>query len=72
MTTNCDSLLVGAKLAETESRFQLGVTILAVRWKSGELKFHPKSSQVISAGDVLAALGTSAELAELEKLAATT
>ncbi len=70
VTINSGSLLVGTKLAETESRFQLGVTILAVRWKGGELKFHPKSSEIISTGDVLVALGTSAELAGLEKLAA--
>jgi voltage-gated potassium channel len=72
VTVNSGSALVGTKLAEIESRFQLGVTVLAVRWKGGELKFHPKSDQIISTGDVLIALGTSAELVGLERLAATT
>jgi K+/H+ antiporter YhaU regulatory subunit KhtT len=57
-------------LAETESRFQLGVTILAVRWNGGDLKFHPRSSEIISAGDILVALGTSTDLTALERLAA--
>ena len=70
VTIQPGSSLVGARLAETESRFQLGVTILAVGWKGGELKFHPKSRQTISPGDVLVALGTSAELGALENLAA--
>ncbi len=64
------SPLVGTKIADMESRFQLGTTILAGRWKGGELKFHPKSDQIICSGDVLVGLGSSAELAALEKLAA--
>lgn len=63
------SVLVGTRLAETESRFQLGVTILAVRWNGGDLKFHPRSSEIISAGDILVALGTSTDLTALERLA---
>jgi hypothetical protein len=38
-------MLAGAQLAETDSRFELGVTILAMRPNGGELKFHPKWDQ---------------------------
>ncbi len=68
LSVDPECTLAGAKLAETESRFDLGVTILAMRPNGGELKFHPRLGQIISVGDVLVALGTSAELAALRKL----
>lgn len=70
VTIGASSPLAGATLAEGSSRLQLGATLLAVR-RNGELRFHPKSSEVLYAGDALIALGTSAEIAELEKVAGT-
>lgn len=69
VTVNCGSLLGGTKLAETESRFSSASRFLRA---GGELKFHPKSSQMISVRDAAVALDTSAELAVLEKLDAMT
>ncbi len=70
VTIGAGSPLTGAKLGDANARFQLGVTILALRPRGGELKFHPKLNDMLDEEDVLVALGTSEELAGLEKLAA--
>jgi len=64
-----ESGLLGASLAESDIRKRLGIIILAIRRKSGQLEFNPGADHTISPGDFLIAMGDSGKLKELETLA---
>lgn len=63
------SQLVGSSLSDADLRKRLGVIVLAIRRKDGQLDFNPGPSQTVSPGDFLIAMGDSHNLKELETLA---
>jgi voltage-gated potassium channel len=63
-----DSKLVGTTLAEAEIRKRLGIIILAIRRKDGQLEFNPGPDHTVASGDYLIAMGDSQKLRQLETL----
>jgi len=63
-----NSKLSGVSLGEADIRKRLGVIILAIRRKSGQLEFNPGPDHTVSPGDYLIAMGDSQKLKELETL----
>ncbi|MBI4165625.1 MAG: potassium channel protein, partial [Acidobacteria bacterium] len=64
-----NSSLAGANVLNTEMCRGLGVIVLALRTKDGEIYFNPGPDQRVSAGDFLIAVGDSHKLKRLESLA---
>jgi len=62
------SSVVGRTLRESHIRDLTGALVLALRDSAGEFVSNPAPEQRIAAGDVLIAIGTSAELVELGRL----
>ena len=62
------SSVVGRTLRESHIRDLTGALVLALRDSAGEFVSNPAPEQRIAAGDVLIAIGTSAELVELSRL----
>lgn len=62
------SSVVGRTLRESQIRDLTGALVLALRDSAGEFVSNPAPEQRIAAGDVLIAIGTSAELVELGRL----
>ena len=69
---NADSSLCGLTLKETPIRGEIGVTVVAVRHKDGELEMNPPPDRRLEAGDVLVSIGAPADLARLRAIAAGT
>jgi voltage-gated potassium channel len=63
------SSLAGSTLREAAIRERTGAMVLALRGSSGEFITNPPAETVFAAGQVLIAIGTSDELAELVTLA---
>ena len=63
------SKLAGANIADADLRCNLGVIVLAIRRKNGDIDFNPGPEQSIAPGDYLIVVGDSRKLKELEVLA---
>jgi voltage-gated potassium channel len=63
-----DSELAGRSLAESQVRSRSGASVLAIRRGDGEVSTNPPASMIIEPGDTLVVMGTSDQLAMLEKL----
>ncbi len=68
VTVPATSSVVGRTLRESQIRDLTGALVLALRDSAGEFVSNPAPEQPIAAGDVLIAIGTSAELVELGRL----
>jgi voltage-gated potassium channel len=68
VTVPTGSTVVGRSLREAQIRDLTGALVLALRNPAGEFASNPAPEQVISAGDVLIAIGTSTELGALGDL----
>jgi voltage-gated potassium channel len=66
---NPRSLLVGTTLRDSQLRQALGIILVAIKKKSGEMIFNPAPEAVLDAGDILITLGHRQQLDQLEKLA---
>ncbi len=64
------SQLVKLSLDECGIGRDLGIIIVAIKQKTGEMKFNPTFRTAIQAGDTLIAVGETSKLAILEKMAA--
>lgn len=64
-----NSRLAGANIVDADMRRNLGVIVLAIRTKDGQIHFNPGPEQSISPGDFLIAIGESRKLEQLETLA---
>lgn len=62
------SHIVDRSLDECGIRKELGIIIVAIKRRSGEMKFNPSSKSIIKDGDTLVAMGETKNLEELEKL----
>jgi voltage-gated potassium channel len=62
------SSLSGLTLIDSGIRRDLDVIIVAIRKRSGEMKFNPSSQTRIEEGDILISLGKSADLAKLAEI----
>jgi voltage-gated potassium channel len=65
-----DSKFREMTLENTAIGRDLGIIIVAIRRPNGTMEFNPNSTSIINVGDTLVALGETAKLKELEKLAA--
>jgi voltage-gated potassium channel len=63
------SQLAGLRLRDADLRKRLGVLVLAIRRKTGEIEFNPADDDQIQVGDFLIAMGESQPLKDLEALA---
>ena len=63
------SQLVGQSLDQCGFGKELGIIIVAVKQKSGEMKFNPTSHTVIDIGDTLIAVGETSKLKIIEDMA---
>jgi len=63
------SRLAGIRLGEADLRNRLGVLVLAIRRKTGQIEFNPASEDLIEPGDFLIAMGETQALKNLESLA---
>jgi voltage-gated potassium channel len=63
------SKLSGLTLDECGIGRELGIIIVAIKQKSGEMKFNPTFRTRIEAGDTLIAVGEKSKLAVLEEMA---
>jgi voltage-gated potassium channel len=63
------SQLVNLSLDECGIGRDLGIIIVAIKQKTGEMKFNPTFRTAIQAGDTLIAVGETSKLAVLEKMA---
>jgi voltage-gated potassium channel len=64
------SQLVNLSLDECGIGRDLGIIIVAIKQKTGEMKFNPTFRTAIQVGDTLIAVGETSKLAVLEKMAA--
>ncbi len=64
------SQLVNLSLDECGIGRDLGIIIVAIKQKTGEMKFNPTFRTAIQVGDTLIAVGETSKLAILEKMAA--
>lgn len=64
------SSLAGGTLRDGRLRQELGVIIVAVKKKAGQMVFNPQPDFIMEAGDILIALGHRQQLDQLEDLAA--
>ncbi len=64
-----ESPLVGKTIVESQIRETTGTIIIAVKKPDGNMKFNPKPSYHIEAGDIFIALGSLEHLSLLEDLA---
>ena len=64
------SQLVNHSLDECGIGRDLGIIIVAIKQKTGEMKFNPTYRTAIQVGDTLIAVGETSKLAVLEKMAA--
>jgi len=62
------SHIVDRSLDECGIRKELGIIIVAIKRRSGEMRFNPSSKSIIKDGDTLVAMGETKNLEELEKL----
>ena len=60
------SRLIGQTMAQARS--QVGITVLAMRKKSGKLIANPPGEEIIEDGDRLIVIGTKQRLAALERI----
>lgn len=63
------SKLAGLTLDECGIGRELGVIIVAIKLKTGEMRFNPTFRTEIQAGDTLIAVGETSKLKELETMA---
>jgi voltage-gated potassium channel len=63
------SQLAGANIGDADMRRNLGVIVLAIRRKNGDIDFNPGPDHSIAPGDYLIVVGDSQKLKELEVLA---
>lgn len=63
------SELVGQKLRDTNIRSELDIVVVGIRRPDGEIVFNPSGESVITAGDVLIAIGKDESLMKLTALA---
>lgn len=63
------SRLAGVRLEEADLRRRLGVMVLAIRRKTGQIEFNPGGDDRLHPGDFLIAMGETQQLKELETLA---
>lgn len=63
------SRLAGERLEDADLRRRLGVMILAIRRKTGQIEFNPGGEDRLNPGDFLIAMGESQQLKSLENLA---
>jgi voltage-gated potassium channel len=63
------SQLAGANVGDADLRRSLGVIVLAIRRKDGDIDFNPGPDHSIAPGDFLIVVGDSRKLKELEVLA---
>ena len=63
------SQLVNHSLDECGIGRDLGIIIVAIKQKTGEMRFNPTFRTAIQAGDTLIAVGETSKLAVLEKMA---
>ena len=63
------SLLVGTTLRDSQLRQALGIILVAIKKKSGEMIFNPAPEAILEAGDILITLGHRQQLDQLAKLA---
>lgn len=59
------SSFVGRKLSETDIRSHLNIVIVSIRRSDGEIIFNPSGDTLISAGDMLIAIGKAEALGQL-------
>jgi voltage-gated potassium channel len=64
------SSLVGATVGSSGIHHNFGIMILAIRHADGDTRFNPEAQEIIGAEDCLIAMGETAQLARLERLAA--
>ncbi len=64
-----NSRLAGSAVIDPDMCRSLGVIVLAVRTKDGDIHFNPGPDQSVSPGDFLIAIGDSHQLKQLENLA---
>ena len=69
---NARSLLVGTTLRDSQLRQALGIILVAIKKKSGEMIFNPAPEAVLEANDILITLGHRQQLDQLQKLASGT
>jgi len=62
------SRLSGLNLIDSGIRREMDVIIMAIRKKSGEMKFNPSRETRIEAGDILICLGKSDDLDKLARI----
>jgi voltage-gated potassium channel len=62
--------LAGNTLDQCGIGRELGIIIVAIKQKSGEMKFNPTFRTIIEAGDTLIAVGETSKLKKLEEMAA--
>lgn len=63
---NQNSEYVGKTLGDSNIGRELGIIVLAIKNKSGSMKFNPTAKAVIESGDILIAIGQRAKLRILE------
>jgi voltage-gated potassium channel len=63
------SLLVGTTLRDSQLRQALGIILVAIKKKTGEMIFNPAPEAVLESGDILISLGHRQQLDQLETLA---
>ena len=64
------SPMVGHSLKDLQLRRELGVIVLAIRRKNGEMQFNPPAGAVIEAGDTLIVMGAFDAVQNLEQVVA--
>ena len=68
LTVSEKSSLNGLTLIDSGIRRDLDVIIVAIRKRSGEMKFNPSSQARIEEGDILISLGKSDDLVKLAEI----
>jgi len=66
LTIDPSSVYVGQGLRDSGIRHDLGITVLAIKRESEEIKYSPAPDAVLSAGDHLIVMGEPSRLRELE------
>ena len=70
LNVSSSSRLNGLKLMESGIRQEMDIIIVAIRKKTGEMRFNPSSETRIEAGDTLIALGKNNDLIKLGNILA--
>ena len=69
LTVGPNSVVVGKKLKDTNIRSELDIVVVSIQRSDGQMVFNPSGETMISAGDILIAIGQAESLMKLTAMA---